>query len=64
MENIEIEKIKYLLLDVYKRLRSKEISNEQAKCECVLLTSIIKAIELDDLKTEMLNLKTLLTKNK
>ena len=60
----ELENTKELLLDVYKRFRLGLISKEQAKCESDLLTSIIKTIELSEIKEQVKYLNNLLTNNK
>jgi hypothetical protein len=64
MANCELEKTKNLLKDVYSRFRGGFISKEQAKCESELLTSIIKAIELSQVKEQVKYLQNLLSNNK
>ena len=64
METQEIVKIKELLRGVYRRFRSGVIDKNQAKCEADLLTSIIKAIELAEIKDQVKHLTSLLTSNK
>ncbi|MDA9818422.1 hypothetical protein N9C35_05235 [Flavobacteriaceae bacterium] len=61
MQNLQIDTARMLLSDVYVQLKNKEISSTQAKIECDILCSIIKAIEISDLKKEIINLKSLLT---
>ncbi|NBX53258.1 MAG: hypothetical protein EBT63_06400 [Proteobacteria bacterium] len=63
-EQKELKNTKELLFDVYKRFRLGVITKEQAKCESELLTSIIKTIELDELKEQIKYLNNLLTNNK
>lgn len=63
-EQKELKNTKELLFDVYKRFRLGLITKEQAKCESELLTSIIKTIELDELKEQIKYLNNLLTNNK
>lgn len=63
-EQKEHKNTKELLFDVYKRFRLGVITKEQAKCESELLTSIIKTIELDELKEQIKYLNNLLTNNK
>lgn len=63
-EQKELKNTKELLFDVYKRFRLGLITKEQAKCESELLTSIIKTIELDELKEQIKYLNNLLTSNK
>ncbi|MBU6339157.1 MAG: hypothetical protein KGQ36_04195 [Rickettsiales bacterium] len=63
-EQSELRKTKELLFDVYRRFRLGAISKEQAKCESELLTSIIKTIELSELKEQVKYLNNLLTNNK
>ncbi len=60
----EVVNAKMLLIDTYKRLRSGDISREQAKCESELLTNIIKTVEMSDLKEQIKYLNNLLTSNK
>lgn len=64
IEQKELKNTKELLFDVYKRFRLGVITKEQAKCESELLTSIIKTIELDELKEQIKYLNNLLTNNK
>ncbi|MFZ9180939.1 MAG: hypothetical protein ACO201_03635 [Rickettsiales bacterium] len=64
IEQKELKNTKELLFDVYKRFRLGLITKEQAKCESELLTSIIKTIELDELKEQIKYLNNLLTNNK
>jgi len=64
MKNQELEKIKELLKGVYRRFRSGAIGKDQAKCEADLLTSIIKAVELAEIKDQVKHLTSLLTSNK
>ena len=63
-EQQELKTTKELLFDVYKRFRLGLISKEQAKCESDLLESIIKTIELNELKEQVKYLNNLLTSNK
>ena len=63
-EQKELNAFKELLFDVYKRFRLGLITKEQAKCESELLTSIIKTIELSELKEQVKYLNNLLTNNK
>ncbi len=63
-EQKELNTSKELLFDVYKRFRLGLITKEQAKCESELLTSIIKTIELSELKEQVKYLNNLLTNNK
>jgi len=63
-EQKELKNTKELLFDVYKRFRLGVITKEQAKCESELLSSIIKTIELDELKEQIKYLNNLLTNNK
>ena len=64
IEQKELKNTKELLFDVYKRFRLGVITKEQAKCESELLSSIIKTIELDELKEQIKYLNNLLTNNK
>lgn len=64
IEQQELKNTKELLFDVYKRFRLGLITKEQAKCESELLGSIIKTIELDELKEQIKYLNNLLTNNK
>lgn len=63
-EQSELKKTKELLLDVYRRFRLGAISKEQAKCESDLLCSIIKTIEMSQLKEQVKHLTNLLTSNR
>ncbi len=63
-EQQELKTTKELLFDVYRRFRQGVINKEQAKCESDLLTSIIKTIEISELKEQVKYLNNLLTNNK
>ena len=63
-EQSELRKTKELLFDVYRRFRFGSITKEQAKCESDLLYSIIKTIELSEVKEQVKHLTNLLTSNK
>ena len=64
MENQELEKTTELLKSVYRRVRSGAIDKDQAKCEADLLASIIKTVELAEIKDQVKHLSFLLTSNK
>lgn len=61
---LELERIKTLMVDVYRRFKNKEITKEEARCESDLLKSIVDTIEVARLKEQIAQVKTLLTTNK
>lgn len=61
---LELERIKNLMIDVYRRFKNKEIAKEEARCETDLLKSIVDTIEVARLKEQIAQVKTLLTTNK
>lgn len=58
--DIEAKDVKRLLLRVYKRYQSGEITEAKAQKEAYLLNSILKAIELTDLEERLQNIETAL----
>lgn len=61
---LELEKIKNLMIGVYRRFRNKEITKEEARCESELLKTIVDTIEVARLKEQIAQVKSLLTTNK
>lgn len=64
MKKLEIDNIQSLLTDLYKRLKNKEISKEQAKAETDILKAIIEVNEISRVKEQLAEIKSLLTANK
>ncbi len=64
MKQLELGQIQALLTNVYQRLRNKEISKEQAKCEADLLKSIVEVSEISRIKNQLAEIKSLLNANR
>ncbi len=58
--DIEAKDVKRLLLRVYKRYQSGEITDAQATKETYLLNSVLKAIELTDMEARLQTIEGLL----
>ena len=64
MQQLELDQVQTLLTNTYYRLRNKEISKEQAKCEADLLKTITEIKEVSRIKEQLAQIKSLLTANK
>ncbi len=55
MKNVELsaKDVKRLLIRVYKKLVTKEITESQAHKETLILNSILKAIEVTDIEERL-----------
>lgn len=62
-KDIKAQDIKRLLLQVYKRYSSGEITDSKAYREAYILNSIIKAIETTEFETRLHNIENLLKNN-
>jgi hypothetical protein len=58
--DIEAKDIKRLLLRVYRRYRSGELSEAAARQETFLLNSVLKAIEITDLEQRLQSIEATL----
>lgn len=62
-KEISAQDIKRLLLRVYKKYSSGEITESKAYKEAFILNSVLKAIELTDLENRMNNIENTLKAN-
>jgi len=58
--DIEAKDVKRLLLRVYKKYQSGELTETKAYREAYILNSVLKAIELTDLEERLQNIETLI----
>jgi len=62
-KEIEAKDIKRLLLRVYRRYQSGDITENQAHKETYLLNSVLKAIEITDLEDRLQNIENTLKRD-
>lgn len=62
-KEIEAKVIKKLLLSVYRRYQSGQITEAQAQRETTILNSILKAIEVTDLEERLERIESTLTRD-
>jgi hypothetical protein len=60
---IEAKDVKRLLLRLYKKYQSGEITENKAQKETFILNSIIKAIEVTDLEERLQNIESSLKRD-
>ena len=58
--DIEAKDIKRLLLRVYKKYQSGEITESKAQKETYILNSVLKAIEITDIEARLERIETLM----
>jgi hypothetical protein len=63
-DELELTKIKSLMVDIYRRYRNKELTKEEARCESELLKGIVDTIEIARVKDQIAQVKSLLISNK
>lgn len=58
--DIEAKDVKRLLLRVYKKYQSGEITESKAQKETYILNSVLKAIEITDIETRLERIENLM----